>query len=113
MGRKRGTGCGSFFRSFAAWDTVTWRLHSESHRDKKLKAYLEHAVLGPRLRECTHLVNLVEERSIDQIFGHPDDLKFRSSMTLFASVANDNQVFKDALQNYFAGEPDYVTLERL
>src|SRR5450631_1369237 len=54
-------------------------------------AYLDHAVLGPRLRECTRLVNLVEGREIGQIFGYPDDLKFRSSMTLFASVASDNQ----------------------
>jgi len=76
-------------------------------------AYLDHAVLGPRLRECTRLVNLVEGREIDQILGYPDDLKFRSSMTLFASVASDNQVFKDALDKYFGGEPDPLTLDRL
>jgi len=58
-------------------------------------------------------VNLVEGRSIDQIFGPPDDLKFRSSMTLFATIAPDNQVFKAALQNYFAGQLDPLTLERL
>jgi uncharacterized protein (DUF1810 family) len=76
-------------------------------------AYLDHPVLGPRLRECTRLVNLFEGRAIDQIFGYPDDLKFRSSMTLFASVASDDQVFRDALQKYFGGEPDPLTLERL
>jgi len=76
-------------------------------------AYLDHAVLGPRLRECTRLVNLVEGREIDQILGYPDDLKFRSSMTLFASVASDNQVFRDALDKYFGGEPDPLTLDRL
>ncbi len=76
-------------------------------------AYLEHAVLGPRLRECTRLVNLVEGRSIDRIFGYPDDLKFRSSMTLFASVASDKQVFEDALRKYFGGELDPLTLEKL
>ena len=76
-------------------------------------AYLDHAVLGPRLRECTRLMNLVEGRGIDQILGYPDDLKFRSSMTLFASVASDNQVFKDALQKYFAGDLDRRTVERL
>ena len=58
-------------------------------------------------------MNLVDGRTIDQIFGHPDDLKFRSSMTLFASVASDNRVFKDALEKYFGGEPDPLTLERL
>jgi uncharacterized protein (DUF1810 family) len=69
-------------------------------------AYLDHVVLGPRLRECTRLVNILEGRSISQILGYPDDLKFRSSMTLFATVASDNQVFNDALQKYFGGEPD-------
>ena len=80
---------------------------------QEAEAYLEHPVLGPRLRECTSLVNLVEGRSVDQIFGYPDDLKFRSSMSLFASVAPQNQIFKDALQKYFDGEPDPLTLDRL
>ena len=80
---------------------------------QEAEAYLDHAVLGPRLRECTRLVNLVEGRSIRQILGYPDDLKFRSSMTLFASVASDDQVFHDALHKYFGGEPDQLTLERL
>jgi uncharacterized protein (DUF1810 family) len=83
-----------------------------SSRDEA-EAYLNHPVLGPRLRECTRLVMLVQGRSINQIFGYPDDLKFRSSMTLFASTASDNQIFKDALQKGFAGEPDRVTIERL
>jgi uncharacterized protein (DUF1810 family) len=80
---------------------------------QEAEAYLRHPVLGQRLRECTRLVNLVEGRSINQIFGYPDDLKFRSSMSLFASVTPDNQVFKDALQKYFGGELDRLTLERL
>ena len=75
--------------------------------------YLKHSVLGPRIRECTRLVNLVEGRLINQIFGYPDDLKFRSSMTLFAAVTSENQIFNDALQKYFCGEPDRLTLERL
>jgi len=76
-------------------------------------AFLEHPILGPRLAECTRLVNLIEERSIEQIFGRPDDLKFRSSMTLFARASADNQVFVDALQKHFDGEFDPATLERL
>ena len=76
-------------------------------------AFLKHPILGPRLAECTRLVNLIEDRPIGQIFGHPDDLKFRSSMTLFARASADNQVFVDALQKYFAGEFDPATLERL
>ena len=80
---------------------------------KEAEAYLDHPVLGPRLRECTRLVNLVEGRAIAQILGYPDDLKFRSPMTLFASVASDNRVFKDALRKYFESEPDPLTLQRL
>lgn len=76
-------------------------------------AYLKHPILGPRLRECTRLVNLVEGRSIHKIFGNTDSMKFRSSMTLFAYATSDNQVFKDALQKYFGGELDRLTLERI
>ena len=60
-------------------------------------AYLHHPVLGPRLRECTDLVNRIQGSAIEQIFEYPDDLKFRSCMTLFAEATSDNQVFKDAL----------------
>jgi len=80
---------------------------------QEAQAYSEHALLGPRLRECARFVNLVKDRSISQILGSPDDLKFRSSMTLFASVASDNHVFNDALDKYFASKPDQLTLERL
>jgi uncharacterized protein (DUF1810 family) len=79
---------------------------------QEAEAYVRHPVLGPRLRKCTRLVMLVEGRSINQIFGYPDDLKFHSSMTLFASTTGENQIFKDALQKYFGGEPDRLTLER-
>ena len=77
------------------------------------EAYLGHSILGPRLRECTRLVNLGEGRSIEHIFGYPDHLKFRSSMTLFAHVASDKEVFINALQKYFGGLPDGLTLDRL
>jgi uncharacterized protein (DUF1810 family) len=80
---------------------------------EEAEMYLKHPVLGRRLRECTRLVNLVEGRSISQIFEYPDDLKFRSSMTLFASATSENQLFKDALQKYFAGEADPRALARL
>jgi uncharacterized protein (DUF1810 family) len=83
-----------------------------SSRDEA-QAYLDHSVLGPRLKECTRLVNLVEGRSIEQIFGYPDNLKFRSSITLFSCVGSDSEVFVAALQKYFGGEPDHLTLERL
>lgn len=76
-------------------------------------AYLEHPILGPRLRKCSQLVVEVEGRSVQQILGVVDDLKFRSSMTLFAHVTADNKVFKDALVKYYGGEFDRLTLERL
>jgi len=70
-------------------------------------------VLGTGLRECTRLVNAIEGRSISQIFGFPDDMKFRSCMTLFAHATNDNRIFEDALAKYFNGERDPATLKRL
>ena len=77
------------------------------------KAYLEHPILGPRLIECTELVNRVQGRSVSDIFGYPDDLKFRSSMTLFAKAAPQNQAFKFAIEKYFKGEFDHRTEESL
>ncbi|WP_211462979.1 DUF1810 domain-containing protein [Collimonas silvisoli] len=77
------------------------------------RAYLEHPLLGPRLRECSRLVAAVDERSIEEIFGYPDYMKFQSSMTLFAQAALDNQIFNQCLQKYFDGEPDASTLSRL
>lgn len=80
---------------------------------EEAEAYLDHPILGPRLRECSRLLCLLEGRSARQVFGHPDDLKFHSSMTLFASVTSNNGVFMDALQKYFGGEFDGLTLEVL
>jgi len=76
-------------------------------------AYLQHPVLGPRLKECTQLVLDVEKRSAEEIFGSPDDMKLRSSMTLFAQVSADDDIFIRVLQQYFGGAPDQLTLDRL
>lgn len=80
---------------------------------QEAQAYLDNAILGPRLRHCTELVLRVEGPSVTQIFGSPDDLKFRSSMTLFAKVTPENKVFQDALEKYFEGQPDHLTIDRL
>jgi len=77
------------------------------------KAYLQHPVLGPRLRECTQLVLNVEGRSAVEIFSYPDNLKFRSCMTLFMAATTDNKIFKNALLKYFDGKPDTLTLDLL
>ena len=68
------------------------------------KAYLAHPVLGDRLRDCTALVNAVSGRSVEDIFGYPDDLKFHSSITLFAEASHpETNVFNEALTKYFNG----------
>ena len=90
----------------------TARRYAVSSR-AEAEAYLAHAVLGPRLRECTGLVNRVEGSSAEDIFGHTDAQKFRSSMTLFAYLTADNEIFREALRKYFGGDHDYPTLERL
>ena len=76
------------------------------------QAYLAHPLLGPRLIACTRAVCRVADRSAHQIFGSPDDLKFRSSMTLFAAIAQE-RIFAEALLKYFDGQPDEATLKTL
>ena len=77
------------------------------------QAYWQHPVLGPRLKECTQLMLGVEGRTALQILGSPDDLKFRSCMTLFERAVPDEPVFGRALQKYCAGERDPQTLQLL
>ena len=77
------------------------------------EAYLKHPVLGPRLVECAELVNGVEGRSAHEIFGGIDALKFRSSMTLFAEVDRGPNSFTRALDKYYAGEQDPLTIQLL
>lgn len=86
------------------------RRYAISSRAEAL-AYLAHPILGPRLLDCTRLVNQIEGRTAREIFGSPDDMKFRSSMTLFAAATSDNAVFKEALQKYFGGIGDSLTLK--
>ena len=76
-------------------------------------AYLEHPILGPRLRQCTELLNATSGRTIKRILGATDSLKFQSCMTLFAQATNDSKVFEDALQKFYEGQNDRLTLERL
>jgi uncharacterized protein (DUF1810 family) len=67
-------------------------------------------VLGPRLRECARLAGAIDGRSVEQIFGWPDDLKVRSSMTLFALATQDNADFLAVLDKFYNGEQDPVTV---
>lgn len=77
------------------------------------RAYLAHPVLGPRLRECARLIGVIEGRSVDDIFGWPDNLKVRSSMTLFTRATDDNAEFRAVLDKFYNGEDDPATVELL
>jgi uncharacterized protein (DUF1810 family) len=80
---------------------------------EEARQYLNHPVLGTRLLECAEAVFAIEGRPISEIFGYPDDLKLRSSMTLFACVAGPRSVFARILDKYFHGERDVRTLHLL
>ena len=80
---------------------------------EEARQYLKHPVLGPRLLECAEAVLVIEGRSISDIFEDPDDLKLKSSMTLFAAVADPGSVFARVLDKYFHGEQDVRTLQLL
>lgn len=80
---------------------------------EEARAYLAHPILGHRLSECTEAVNAEHARSAFRIFGSPDDMKFHSSMTLFAAVAEDPTLFAFALDKYFSGQRDPRTLSLL
>ena len=75
------------------------------------RAYLAHPLLGARLTECAATVNMLDGKSLSQIFGHPDHLKFRSSMTLFELAAGTNAEFSKALDKYCSGARDQATLD--
>jgi uncharacterized protein (DUF1810 family) len=77
------------------------------------KAYSEHPILGSRLIECIELVMAVEGKSAEQIFGHIDALKFRSCLTLFAIARNDETLYQQALDKYFDGARDPLTMQAL
>ncbi len=74
------------------------------------RAYLNHPLLGARLKECTSAVLNVEGRTAHEIFGHPDDLKFHSCMTLFAAISGQESIFEKAIEKYYNGTSDQATL---
>lgn len=77
------------------------------------RAYIAHPVLGPRLRECVATVTALEDRTAFQIFGRPDDRKFRACITLFGYATGDNAVFEKALAKFFPGGVDKQTVKML
>ena len=77
------------------------------------RAYLAHPVLGPRLMEVTRLMLVARGGSVHDILGSPDDMKFHSSMTLFAQAAGAGSIYAEALDKLCKGKPDEQTLARL
>ncbi len=112
-GRKRSHWIWFIFPQIAGLGHSSTAQHYAIQSLQEAIAYIEHPVLGPRLRECTSIVNSIEGASIETIMGYPDNLKFRSSMTLFAQATKDNATFIAALETYFQGQPDQQTLSRI
>lgn len=112
-GRKRSHWMWFIFPQIAGLGSSDMAQHFAIFGRAEAEAYLAHPTLGPRLRDCTALVNQIPNRTVSDIFAYPDDLKFRSSITLFGSVAPGEEVFRAALLKYFAGQPDPATLARL
>lgn len=93
----------------SSWMAQEYAIHSR----EEAKAYLAHPVLGERLRECTEIMLAHKGRGLRKILGYPDDLKFRSSMTLFAEVSDSTSIYETAIQRLFNGERDSLTLSLL
>ncbi len=101
---------------FPQFDGLAFSSTSKHYAIKSIeeaKAYLNHAILGPRLLECMEAALSVEGRSVRDIFGSPDDLKLRSCATLFACVSPPGSVFERLLEKYYQGERDEKTLRLL
>jgi uncharacterized protein (DUF1810 family) len=109
-GRKRSHWMWFVFPQLRGLGTSSMAQHYGITSLDEARAYLAHPVLGPRLRECCALVLQVEGRSANEIFGSPDDMKFRSCVTLFGLAAPDEPLFGQALDQYYGGVPDPRTL---
>ena len=98
---------------FPQYDGLGFSATSRHYAIKSLEesmAYMDHPVLGPRLRECVDALLAVTGRSAHEIFGSPDDMKLKSCMTLFAQISREECAFQNVLDKYFDGQPDQRTL---
>jgi len=112
-GRKRSHWMWFIFPQLAGLGSSAMAQHYAISGLAEARAYLAHPVLGARLRECGALVLAVQGATVHGIFGSPDNMKFHSSMTLFAQAAPDDALFRACLDNYFGGVPDQATLDLL
>jgi len=92
-----------------SWTTKRYSIKSLA----EARRYLEHPVLGPRLRDCCQALLSLEGRTAHEIFSSPDDMKLKSSMTLFAAVSPPGSVFVRVLDKYYGGEQDPLTIQLL
>lgn len=112
-GRKRSHWMWFIFPQFAGLGSSRLSVHYAIRSEPEARAYLAHPILGARLRQCAEALLAVNGRSASEIFGSPDDVKLRSSMTLFAVVSAPGSVFHRVLHRYFGGEGDERTLALL
>ena len=114
-GRKRSHWMWFVFPQLLGLGSSPTAVHYAIRSLEEARAYLKHPVLGPRLVECVQAVNAVRGRSAGEIFGYPDELKFRSSLTLFlmAAASEAKAPFQRALDRYFEGQGDKSTLDKL
>lgn len=112
-GRKRTHWMWFVFPQLRALGRSATALHYGIASLAEARAYLAHPALGPRLRDCTALVCAAQGRTIHEIFGSPDDMKFRSCMTLFAAADPAAPLFTEALRIFFDGQPDPLTVDLL
>ncbi|MGA0600998.1 DUF1810 domain-containing protein [Caulobacter sp. KR2-114] len=112
-GRKRGHWIWYVFPQFAGLGASIMSQGYAIRSRAEAQAFMAHPVLGPRLKQLVALATQIPERSATQVFGTPDDLKFRSCVTLFGAIEPDEPVFQRALARFYGGQPDPKTLELL
>ena len=109
-GRKRSHWMWYVFPQFAGLGSSTMSHRYAIESLAECEAYLRHPLLGPRLRTCSEAVLAIEGRSASDIFGYPDDMKLKSSATLFGCVSPEGSVFDRIIEKYFDGQGDALTL---
>ncbi len=112
-GQKRSHWMWYIFPQFKGLGSSPTSMHYAINSAGEAAAYLAHPLLGPRLLECAESALHIADRSALAIFGSPDDMKLRSSATLFASVSPEGSVFHRIIEKYFEGERDVRTIELL
>lgn len=110
-GRKRSHWMWYVFPQFAGLGSSPTSVRYAIKSREEAAAYVAHPILGPRLVECAQALLEIKDRSAFEVFGSPDDVKLRSSATLFASVSPDESVFHRIIEKYFGGRPDQRTIE--